>query len=209
MQTLVVVFHVIVDVLIVGLVLLQQGKGADAGASFGAGASQTVFGSSGGGGSFLVRATTVAAVAFYATSLVLAIVARSESQLADATGLPIANEELLQQSILEQTQNSELPQADASDDALPQFEVTPQASGADVPQIQVVPQVSGDDDVPQIQVVPQASGADAPQIQVIPQNADGDASQIQLVPLAPDASQPQADDGLLLDDAAAPAGDDD
>ena len=44
MQTLIVVVHVITAIVIVGLVLLQQGKGADAGASFGAGASQTVFG---------------------------------------------------------------------------------------------------------------------------------------------------------------------
>ena len=60
METLVIVVHVIVAILIVGLVLLQQGKGADAGASFGSGASQTVFGSS-GSGNFLTRATTVAA----------------------------------------------------------------------------------------------------------------------------------------------------
>ena len=68
MQTLIVVVHVITAIVIVGLVLLQQGKGADAGASFGAGASQTVFGSS-GSGNFLVRATTVAAVVFFVTSL--------------------------------------------------------------------------------------------------------------------------------------------
>ena len=58
MQTIVVVVHVIVAIAIIGLVLLQQGKGADAGASFGAGASQTVFGAS-GSGNFLVRATTI------------------------------------------------------------------------------------------------------------------------------------------------------
>ncbi len=49
METIVVVVHVIVAIGIVGLVLLQQGKGADAGASFGAGSSQTVFGASGTG----------------------------------------------------------------------------------------------------------------------------------------------------------------
>jgi preprotein translocase subunit SecG len=43
METIIVVVHLVVAVIIVGLVLLQQGKGADAGASFGAGASQTVF----------------------------------------------------------------------------------------------------------------------------------------------------------------------
>ena len=44
METIIVVVHLVVAVIIVGLVLLQQGKGADAGASFGEGASQTVFG---------------------------------------------------------------------------------------------------------------------------------------------------------------------
>ncbi|HAR89968.1 MAG TPA: preprotein translocase subunit SecG, partial [Gammaproteobacteria bacterium] len=72
MQTIVVVVHVIVAIVIIGLVLLQQGKGADAGASFGAGASQTVFGAS-GSGNFLVRATTVAATLFFVTSLLLAV----------------------------------------------------------------------------------------------------------------------------------------
>ena len=60
METIIIVVHVIVAIAIVGLVLLQQGKGADAGAAFGAGASNTVFGSA-GSGNFLTRATTVAA----------------------------------------------------------------------------------------------------------------------------------------------------
>ncbi len=152
MQTLVVVFHVVVAVAIVGLVMLQQGKGADAGASFGAGASQTVFGSS-GSGSFLVRATTVAAVLFYATSLVLAIFARGQSQLADPTGLPIANPELLEQSVFEQSITAdELPQLDADlgDDSLPALDLAPAASDDALPQTdepaQVdVPQVPGND----------------------------------------------------------------
>ena len=138
METLVVVLHVVVAVAIVGLVMLQQGKGADAGASFGAGASQTVFGSS-GSGSFLVRATTIAAVAFYGTSLILAIYARGQSQLADPSGLPIANPELLEQSVLEQSLGAgELPQIDANlnDDALPQI---------DEPAPDDVPQVPGSD----------------------------------------------------------------
>ena len=75
MQTLIIVVHVIAALAIVGLVLLQQGKGADAGASFGAGASQTVFGAS-GSGNFLVRATTISAVIFFVTSLSLAIFAK-------------------------------------------------------------------------------------------------------------------------------------
>jgi preprotein translocase subunit SecG len=69
-QTLAVVFHALVAAGIVGLVLLQRGKGADAGAGFGAGASGTVFGSR-GSGSFLSRTTAVLATLFFVSSLVL------------------------------------------------------------------------------------------------------------------------------------------
>jgi len=68
------VFHVLVAVAIVALILLQQGKGADAGAAFGAGASGTVFGSQ-GSASFLSRATGVLATLFFVTSLALAYLA--------------------------------------------------------------------------------------------------------------------------------------
>ena len=94
METIVVVVHVIVAIAIVGLVLLQQGKGADAGASFGAGASQTVFGSS-GSGNFLVRATTIGATIFFVTSLSLAVFAKNQSALGSAANSPLANEALL------------------------------------------------------------------------------------------------------------------
>ena len=71
MTTLILVLHVLAAVLLVGLVLIQQGQGADAGAAFGSGASQTVFGAQ-GAGSFLTRATTALAILFFATSLTLA-----------------------------------------------------------------------------------------------------------------------------------------
>lgn len=102
MQTIVVVVHVIVAIAIVALVLLQQGKGADAGASFGAGASQTVFGSS-GSGNFLVKATTIAATLFFVTSLSLAIFARSQSGTGATTGLPVENAALLEEVVNEQS----------------------------------------------------------------------------------------------------------
>ena len=66
-ETLVVVLHVLIAVALVTLVLLQQGKGANAGAAFGGGASQTVFGSE-GSSSFLTRATTLLAIVFFVTS---------------------------------------------------------------------------------------------------------------------------------------------
>ena len=67
-QTLAVVVHVLFAAGIIGLVLLQRGKGADAGAGFGAGASGTVFGSR-GSGSFLSRTTAILATLFFVTSL--------------------------------------------------------------------------------------------------------------------------------------------
>jgi preprotein translocase subunit SecG len=70
LQTLAVVFHVLLAAGIVGLVLLQRGRGADAGAGFGAGASGTVFGAR-GSASFLSRTTAVLATLFFVSSLVL------------------------------------------------------------------------------------------------------------------------------------------
>jgi len=102
MQTLIIVVHVIAALAIVGLVLLQQGKGADAGASFGAGASQTVFGAS-GSGNFLVRATTISAVIFFVTSLSLAIFAKNQAGSGTTVGLPIVNQEILEETTASQT----------------------------------------------------------------------------------------------------------
>ncbi len=70
-ETLVLFGHLLVAGLIVALVLLQRGKGAEAGTGFGAGASGTVFGSR-GSASFFSRATAVLAALFFATSLALA-----------------------------------------------------------------------------------------------------------------------------------------
>jgi len=71
LHTVTTVIHVLLGAGIVGLVLLQRGKGADAGAGFGAGASGTVFGAR-GSASFLSRTTATLAVLFIATSLTLA-----------------------------------------------------------------------------------------------------------------------------------------
>ncbi|WP_444907345.1 preprotein translocase subunit SecG [Microbulbifer sp. SSSA008] len=75
MEKLVLVVHVLTALGIIGLILLQQGKGAEAGASFGAGASQTVFGSQ-GSGNFFSRLTAIFATVFFVTSFGLAILAK-------------------------------------------------------------------------------------------------------------------------------------
>jgi len=73
------IVQILVAVGIIGLVLIQHGKGADAGAAFGGGASGTVFGSR-GSGNFLTKLTTALAVAFFSNSLLLAwLVAHPDS----------------------------------------------------------------------------------------------------------------------------------
>ena len=71
MYTFLVILQVLVGVALVGLVLIQHGKGADAGAAFGSGASGTVFGAR-GSANFLTRATAVCATLFFVASLSLA-----------------------------------------------------------------------------------------------------------------------------------------
>lgn len=70
MQIILVVVHIIISICLVGLILIQRGKGADIGAAFGSGASNTVFGSQ-GSASFLTRATAILATLFFITSLSL------------------------------------------------------------------------------------------------------------------------------------------
>src|SRR6185503_16330614 len=73
METFLLVNHVLVAAAIVGLVLLQHGKGADVGAAFGGGASGSLFGST-GSANFLSRTTAVLAVVFFLTSMGLTYV---------------------------------------------------------------------------------------------------------------------------------------
>lgn len=80
MESLIIFVHVIAAIAITGLVLIQQGKGADMGASFGSGASQTIFGSA-GTGNVLTRSTSIMAVVFFITSMGLAIIARQQADL--------------------------------------------------------------------------------------------------------------------------------
>lgn len=78
MQTLLLVIHVLLAVGLIALILLQHGKGADAGAAFGSGASASVFGSR-GSGSFLSRTTAILATLFFVVSLALAILANRQA----------------------------------------------------------------------------------------------------------------------------------
>jgi preprotein translocase subunit SecG len=79
MEGMILIAHVLLAIVLVGLVLLQQGKGADAGASFGSGASQTVFGSR-GSSNFLSSATAIIAAGLFVTSFALAIYAKKQDR---------------------------------------------------------------------------------------------------------------------------------
>ena len=79
MEALILVCHVLAAVVIIALVLLQHGKGADAGATFGGGASQTIFGSQ-GNSSFFGRMTAVFALVFFLTSFGLAYFASEKAK---------------------------------------------------------------------------------------------------------------------------------
>jgi preprotein translocase subunit SecG len=78
MSVLLILIHVIICIALIMIVLLQTGKGADMGAVFGGGGSQTLFGS-GGASTFLGKATTVAAIIFMLTSFALAFLSGHHS----------------------------------------------------------------------------------------------------------------------------------
>lgn len=83
MELLILVLHVVAALGVIGLVLLQHGKGADAGAAFGGGASGSVFGSA-GSANFLSRATAIFALVFFLTSLGLTYISTKKT---DQTGV--------------------------------------------------------------------------------------------------------------------------
>jgi len=116
-ETVVVVVHLLVAIGLVGLILIQQGKGAETGASFGSGASGTVFGSQ-GSATFLSRLTAVLATVFFLTSLGLAFYASHKATEIRDAGLPVP--------VLES-----VPVAPISEDVPVLEEQVPQAPAAD------------------------------------------------------------------------------
>ena len=91
MHVLLIFIHVVVCIALIMIVLLQTGKGADMGAAFGGGSSQTLFGST-GASTFLSKATTVAAIVFMITSLALAYMSsnRTGKSIMTTTPAPVS-----------------------------------------------------------------------------------------------------------------------
>ncbi|MBT8080378.1 MAG: preprotein translocase subunit SecG [Gammaproteobacteria bacterium] len=136
-QTVVLVAHTFIAVLIIVLVLLQRGKGAEAGAAFGAGASGTVFGAR-GSTSFFSRMTAILAAAFFASSLTLAYLSSQSSAVPDS---------LLESApAVEETVEDAAVPAEAEDvPALP-ADAVPGAADSDVPLL--APDATQDDEQP-------------------------------------------------------------
>ena len=88
MEQIILMVHLLVALAIIGLIMLQQGKGADMGASFGAGASQTLFGSD-GSGNVLTKATAWLVALFFASSFGLALLASQKSVVVDDLDLDL------------------------------------------------------------------------------------------------------------------------
>ncbi len=94
MYQVIIVIHVLLGLGVVGLVLMQQGKGADAGAAFGTGSSGSVFGAQ-GAASFLSRSTAILATLFFVTSLGLAVLNSKQGAAYDLMNAPKVEQDTL------------------------------------------------------------------------------------------------------------------
>jgi preprotein translocase subunit SecG len=151
MQTILTVLHLFLAIGLIALVLMQHGKGADAGAAFGSGASGTVFGAS-GAGNFLSRSTAILAALFFITSIALGYFSMQKN-----TGTDLMKD-------LGQT--APAPTKAVSDKPLdlPQVQLKPVAAG-ETPDTQSAPLPPAD--VPQVQSIsapPAPTPIDVPQI---------------------------------------------
>lgn len=121
-HTLLFVLQVLVAVALIGFILIQHGKGADAGAAFGSGSSSTVFGSQ-GASSFLTRVTTVLAIIFLGNSLLLAYLATQDIRQVPTSLLDdpeaMVEEQLIEQDIPEVIEQEVDEDADADLPSLP------------------------------------------------------------------------------------------
>jgi len=87
MEPLIIAFHILLCLVIIGLILLQQGKGAEMGASFGSGGSQTLFGPT-GGSNLLTRSTAILVTLFFITSFSLSLLAKQKVSVGADAGVP-------------------------------------------------------------------------------------------------------------------------
>jgi len=120
MESIIIIVHVLAAIAVTMLVLLQQGKGAEMGASFGSGASQTLFGSS-GSGNVLTKSTTIFATVFFITSLSLAVIARQAADLSVLGGdlindLDQVNAVIVNEPEVEAVESEDIPVVETGSD---------------------------------------------------------------------------------------------
>lgn len=118
MENIIIAVHILAAVSIIGLILLQQGKGAEMGASFGSGSSQTLFGPQGTGTVFS-RATAILTAVFFATSFGLAVYAKHRGT-GSLEGIP--SQEVIQSA----TEATDIPAASDAAPAAPENEIPQQ-----------------------------------------------------------------------------------
>jgi len=125
-----IVVYLIIALTLIGLVLIQQGKGADMGASFGAGSSATIFGS-GGSGNFLTKMTTWLAVGFFVISLLLGnLTANKTKQVDEWNNLAVPSEQVATDAI---PSESAEPTAVVENSDVPAGDEVKKADDSDVP----------------------------------------------------------------------------
>jgi len=141
LQTIALVVHVFLAIGVIALVLMQHGKGAEAGAAFGGGASGTVFGSQ-GSGSFLTRMTTLFALAFFCTSMLLFFLAARHTN----TGIGSVTDGIDVPSV-EGGQLTDMPATDAPESDTPAVNDETDSGASDVPAVPAT-DTSTESDVP-------------------------------------------------------------
>ena len=109
MENLILIVHVIVSLAVIGLVLIQHGKGADAGAAFGGGNSGSVFGVQ-GSSNFLTRATSISVTLFFCTSITLAFLASNKHETLSPLESVVENSESLDKNTQDVTEKSSVSQ---------------------------------------------------------------------------------------------------
>ena len=114
------VVQVLLSISLIVLILMQHGKGADAGAAFGSGASATVFGAR-GSGNFMTRATTILAILFFVVCLALAYLSSNRATPESVTGSVTAQEI----ETAPMMQESDMPPADDGGTAVQDSDLPP------------------------------------------------------------------------------------
>ena len=132
LHNLLLVVHVLIAVGLIGLVLIQQGKGADAGAAFGSGASGTMFGSR-GAASFLTRTTAILATLFFITSLSLAYLAGQKPE--SSSVVDSLQQQVQPKVVVPESDVPSAPEADVPVVEKPKKD-KPAAPKSDVPQVE-------------------------------------------------------------------------